>query len=701
MGKSIGIDLGTTNSAAAIEDGRVKVLPTRMNEPLTPSVVSYRQARRAGRQGIILVGRAAINNAVNDPEQTIFSIKRLMGRTIDDPNVNDVRDRFPYTVTQADDPDDRGVRVVLNDVKYSPVDVSAMILRQIVEEAELALGADVTHAVITVPAYFSEAQRAATRAAGDQAGLIVKKMIDEPTAAAIAFGIDRAGERHRVLVFDLGGGTFDISIIQMVNEQYQVLAIEGDMWLGGDDFDREIAQEIGKWVQKEYDGLDPTSDRRFLMLAKQQAEKAKIALSGQPDVDISIPAATRTSGGDLVDVDMLLTRERFEEMIQPYVDRSITLVHRALNDQHLGPDDISAVLLVGGSTAIPLVYEAVAKVFGKEKVRRDVDPMQCVALGAGILAARLQGVECPQCRTLNVEDARECMNCKTALASARSVGGIGLGEVTARSLGISAVGKDGKPGYFSVIIPKGTQYPLARPQEKIFYVTSENLVRVPVYEGDDPIAARNERQGEIEYNLPQAVPPNTQATVSFNYDKDRVLTVGIRIHGYPDLKTDKVLTRNRSLGESDLQDDKWRQDLEGTTNTAEYFLEQYQDYLEPGTVAKVRDDVQRARRAFAEGNKVVGVQITEALRMAILGSGIASQMFLAERVMEGEPPQVTQRMQQAIRELKDARRRKDQRREQEIAMALQMAVVRIVQERAGQPAVESRDYDGLLRESLF
>jgi hypothetical protein len=197
------------------------------------------------------------------------------------------------------------------------------------------------------------------------------------------------------------------------------------------------------------------------------------------------------------------------------------------------------------------------------------------------------------------------------------------------------------------------------------------------------------------------VPANTPATVSFNYDKDRVLKVSIRIQGYPDLDFETVLTRNRPSSDLEPQDEKWREELEGTTNTAEYFLEQYREYLEPGTVKKVEDDVRDARRAFVEGNKSKGVQLTEALRMSILGSGIASQMFLAERVMEGEPPNVTQRMTQAIRELKDAHRRKDQRRAQEISMALQLAVVRIVQDRAGQPAMESRDYEGLLREALF
>lgn len=316
MGKSIGIDLGTTNSAAAFYDREIRILPTRMHEPLTPSVVSYRKSRREGRPGEILVGRAAVGNARLAPKDTIFSIKRLMGRTFDEPKVQEARDRLSYELVESDDADDRGVRVLLNDEPYTPVEISAMILRQIKEDAELALGVEVTHAVITVPAYFEERQRAATREAGLQAGLIVKKIIDEPTAASVAFGIDRDDERHRVLVYDMGGGTFDISLIQMTNKEFQTLAIEGDMWLGGDDFDQEIVDAIIEWIKDKYDGFDPSGDERFLIAAKQEAEKAKIMLSGQEEVDLLIPAVTSAPEVGLMDVDMYITRQEFNGMIQ-------------------------------------------------------------------------------------------------------------------------------------------------------------------------------------------------------------------------------------------------------------------------------------------------------------------------------------------------------------------------------------------------
>lgn len=699
MGKAIGIDLGTTNSAAAIDEGQVRVLPTRANESLTPSLVSYRRPRTSEQSGIILVGRAAHNNARTAPEQTVMSVKRLMGRTVDDPKVAEVRARYPYAITTADDEDDRGVRITLNDVKYSPVDISAMILRTVVEDAEKALGASVTHAVITVPAYFSEAQRAATREAGVQANLVVKKIIDEPTAAAIAFGMDRSDERHRVLVYDLGGGTFDISIIQMVNEQFQVLTTEGDSWLGGDDFDREIITAIVDWIKEQYN-FDPSQDPRFLMAAKQKAEEAKMQLGGQPEVDLNIPAAARTPDREVVDVVMVLEREWFERAIQPYVDRSMALVQKALSHQHLTPDEITAVLLVGGSTAIPLVQQAVANMFGEAKVKRYLDPMQCVALGAGILAARLAGVECPSCKTVNPEEAAACSQCGTGLAAAHSVGSIGLGEVTARSLGIGVVGRDGRPGAYAVIIPKGTQYPLARPMERIFYTLSEDLIRVRVYEGEDPHAAHNDPQGTVEFQVPDSVKPGSAVTVQFGYDKDRVVTVGIRVHDRPDLQYQTVLTRDRARGDVEPEEEDWRRSLQGVANAGETFLERYREYMDQGAAKKMEEDIRRARQVYADGNKPVGVQLTEALNMSMIGSGVASTLHLADRVMDGATPEQVERLSVGIRKLREAHHQGNLRELQQLSSALQALVLHLIRQRTSQTSLEDRDYRGELQEGI-
>jgi len=642
------------------------------------------------------------NVSVNASEQTIFSIKRMMGRSIDDPKVAEIRERYPYTICESDDPENRGVHVILNDTSYTPIDISAMILKQVIDGAEHVLNDKVSHAVITVPADFSEAQRAATRAAGEQAGLIVKKVIDEPSAAAIAFGLEqKATERNRVLVYDLGGGTFDISIIQMVNQQFQQLANQGDMWLGGDDFDRKIVDLIIEWVIKEHD-FDPSEDKRFLMLAKQQAEKTKIALVGQDEVDLIIPAATRTPDGETLDVDMTVTRKQFERLIQPFVDHSMKLVGEALTEQNLNKDDITAVLMVGGSTAVPLVHQTVANFFGDKKVRRDVDPMQCVALGAAILAARLSGVECPKCQTENLEEAQSCKKCGTSLASARAVGSIGLGEVTAKSLGINAVGRDGQADSFAVIIPKGTQYPLIKPMESVFYTTSEHLIKVPVYEGEDPIASRNDLQGMIEYPLPQEIEPNTSVSISFNYDKDRVLKMGIRVHGRSDLEYETNLTRDQPPipipGTPEEEEDTWREDLNGVTNTAENFIEQYREYLPDGVAKKAENDVKKARRAYAENNKVEGQRVGEALHMVILGSGTATQLFLAERAMDGATPEQAEKLNRAMQELRKARLEKNPQREEKISQALEMGINQIFRERNSvQEVGEHADLDGLLR----
>jgi molecular chaperone DnaK len=696
MGVAIGIDLGTTNSVAAIDDGKTHTLPTRMNERLTPSVVSFRAARQ-GRPGQILVGRAAVNNAANAADQTIFSIKRLMGLAIDDDLVVQASKYYPYTIVGADQPDDRGVRVVLNDQKYTPVEISSMILQQVVEDAKQALGADITHAIITVPAYFNEAQRAATREAGLQAGLKVKRIIDEPTAAAIAFGVDQGQDRHRVLVYDLGGGTFDISVIQMVDQKYEVLEMDGDKWLGGDDFDRQIVNLLIKWVKENYNDFDPSGDKRFLMLAKQNAERAKIALSGQDEFDVIIPAATRTSDGEMVDIEMSVTRTEFEQMIKPMVDRTIELVRGVLARQSLTVDDITTGLLVGGSTAVPLVYNMVAALFSKEKLRRHIDPMECVGIGAAILARRLDGVECPNCQATNPDDGQVCSACGVSLTNARSAGSIGLGEVTARSLGISVVGSDGRPGTFATIIPKGTPYPLIRPMERIFYTTSERMIRVPVYEGEDRQVSRNELQGMIEFELSHEIEPHTSVSVEFNYDKDRVLTVNIRVHG-SDLVHHSALSRDRTQPKLDEERGTWREQLKSNANIAEYFVEEYREYLDSGTATKMTEDVSKARRAYAEQDQVVGPQVSEALAMAILGSGLASNLFLAERVMDGAAPEIAVKLAQAVRELKDAYRRRDRQRVEQISMAMQLAVARLLHERPSQAQLQGRDYDGLLRE---
>lgn len=684
MGKAIGIDLGTTNSVAAVEDGRARVLPTRMSESITPSVVSYRRPRGAGKIGEILVGRVAARNAPLAPEETVFSVKRLMGRTFDDPKIAETRHRYPYVIHRSDDGTE-GIRIDLGGRPYSPEEISALILRHVIEDAEKALGAKVDEAVITVPAYFSESQRAATREAGLRAGIAVHKIIDEPTAAAIAFGIDRRAERHRVLVFDMGGGTFDISIIQMTGGQFQVMTIGGDNWLGGDDFDREIMDLMTAWILDKH-GHDPSEDKRYLMVAKQEAERAKLALTAQREVELNTPGIVRLPTGQLIDLDMVLSREEFEQAIQPYVARSTDLVRKLLDEQHMTPDDITEVLMVGGSTAVPLVYDAVTSLFGESKVKRDLDPMQCVAMGAAVLAVRLPRDEAAP----------------AGGPQGRVDGQVSIGEVTARNLGIQAVDQQGiKANVFVPIIHKGETYPLKRPKEEVFYTTGENRIRVPVYEGDDPVANRNELQGVIELSIPPDVGSNTPVSVQFNYDKDRILTVTVRVHGRDDLTKVTRLQRDRPRASMNPEDDRWREYVDSTISSLEHFLQQFQEFLERGQIAKARADLDKARRALAENNAVLGKQVGQALRMTLLGSGLATTFFLAERAMDGAEPSQAEALNAAMRELKDAHRRQDRARVEQVSSAVQFSVTRIFKERAESMGHSQVDYQGLLRQGRF
>lgn len=455
--KAIGIDLGTTNSVAAYcELGRrdPRVLATSAGENLTPSVVSLRRSKRSP-DGERLVGRAALNYAPSAPEDTIFSIKRLMGRDFADPAIAQVRKTFNYKVVRGPNEDPRA-HVEFGGATRTPIQISAMILGKVKEDAEKFLGEAVTHAVITVPAYFNEGQRAATREAGEQAGLVVKKIIDEPTAAAIAFGVQmQPGDRHRILVYDLGGGTFDISILQMVRDQqgrdqFQVMQIEGDNWLGGDDFDQRIVEKIIRSMKAEYK-VDPSGDKKFLLLAKSKAEEVKRALSQAVEADIVIPAAYRTDQGVMVDVEATVTRDEFEGMIRSYVDKSMELVRKALAQQNLTPEDVSDVLLVGGSTLVPLVYQAVENVFGKGKVRRNINPMECVALGASVLAATLRGVECPnsQCKEHTQELVRML---REGISQDRRRAAIEIGRLAIRTRGVS-------PTRGSISAPQKCEFP--------------------------------------------------------------------------------------------------------------------------------------------------------------------------------------------------------------------------------------------------
>ena len=395
--------------------------------------------------------------------------------------------------------------MLLGGKPQSPVEISALILRQLKADAEQALGQAVTHAVITVPAYFSDRQREATKKAGEQAGLQVLGILDEPSAAALAFGAGREDEKHLVLVFDLGGGTFDISIIRMVKGQYEQVKLEGDNWLGGDDFDRKIVERLIGCVKVEHD-VDPSQNKAFLAKAKQKAEEAKIRLSTEESVDIFLPLVRLDQLLRPFDIKMTLTRQQFEEDIRPLVERTVELVKTALRKVSREPRQITEVLLVGGSTRVPLVRAAVADVFGAEKIRDHVNPMECVALGAAIHAGSLRLPEDPA-----PPDAPRPAY---------------LHQRTARALGIQAARGTNEEA-FVVIIPENTPYPLQKPMWQTFYPREENqsLIRINVYEGSHEMASLNEHQGVVEFKIPEGISATTPVEVGLNYDTDRVVTV--------------------------------------------------------------------------------------------------------------------------------------------------------------------------------
>ena len=690
--KAIGIDLGTTNSVAAYcEPGQTlaRILENSQSKRWTPSAVSM-----AGDE--VIVGEYALNNAQGAPENTILSVKRLMGRDFDDPEIERVRERVNYQLAAGEGGDPR-VHVLLRAKARTPADVSAMILRKIKKDTTRKLGEEVTHAVITVPAYFKEGQRAATRDAGEKAGLIVRRILDEPTAAAIAFGVAVPNpDKHRILVFDLGGGTFDVSILQMVQPksgqpQFVVLDYLGDNWLGGDDFDYAIVDRIIAWAKERYGG-DPTSDLRFRLLAKQAAEQAKRQLDELSTVKITIPAATNIRGVNVDVDDLMITRAEFEDAIESSVAKAIDLANEALRKQQLVPDDISDVLLVGGATMTPLVHERVEGLFGNAKVRRTVNPMECVALGAAVLAAGTTGVECPHCRAVNDEIAEKCLQCDTGLANARDVGTVKVDDVTGMALGIRAV-KGADADAFVPIIPSGTPYPLSTPRKEQFRAT-DRKIKVPVFEGNDPVASRNSEQGVIECELPEQFDANSPVEVSLNFDRNRIITVTVTVPGSDFFRTEPLRhgqPRNRPLtGEKDGGRRSQEEELTDTIEFANRFLDAYEVYMEPEQARKLRGDIDRGWRDSG------GPRIAQLIMNDILSCEVAIRLCSADRAREGATLEETRKIQGAVTIVQQAWARGDRAEATEKSKTLNAIVKRTLERRQGVTEVPDRDYGGLL-----
>ncbi len=498
MSKIIGIDLGTTNSCVSVlENGKPKVIENSEGARTTPSIVAYSNDKE------VLVGQTAKRQAVTNPENTLFAIKRLIGRRYDDEMVKKDKDMVPYKIIKAKNGD---AWVEAGGKKLSPQEVSAKILQKMKKTAEDYLGETVTEAVITVPAYFNDSQRQATKDAGKIAGLEVKRIINEPTAAALAYGLDKKGDQ-KIAVYDLGGGTFDISIIEIADvegdQQFEVLSTNGDTFLGGEDFDKRLIEFIVDEFKKEQ-GIDLSKDQMALQRLKEAAEKAKIELSSTEQTDINLPFITADASGPK-HLTMKISRARFESLVSDLVERTIEPCRQALKDAKLKTSDIDNVILVGGQTRMPLVQRKVKEFFGKEP-RKDVNPDEAVAIGAAIQGGVLSG----------------------------SVDDVLLLDVTPLSLGIETLG-----GVMTKLIEKNTTIPAQASQVFSTAEDNQSAVTVHVLQGEREQAIHNKSLGQFNLEginpAPRGVP---QIEVKFDIDANGILNVSAK---------DKVTGKEQSV----------------------------------------------------------------------------------------------------------------------------------------------------------
>ncbi len=535
MAKIIGIDLGTTNSVAAVMvGGEPTVIPTAEGERLLPSVVAVNKNHER------MVGRVARNQAITNAENTVFSIKRFMGRKFEDPEVQRTVGRVPYKVSKAPNGD---VRVILDGREYSPPEVSAMILSKLKTDAEAYLGETITQAVITVPAYFNDAQRNATKDAGRIAGLEVLRIINEPTASSLAYGLDKK-KNEVIAVYDLGGGTFDISILDVGEGVFQVRSTSGDTFLGGDDFDQRVMDYLINEFKKEF-GVDLRNDRQALQRLKEASEKAKIELSSVMQTEINLPYITADATGPKHLV-MTVTRSKLEQLTGDLIERSLEPVRRALSDASLQPNQVNEIVLVGGMTRMPAVQEAVRKLFGKEP-HKGVNPDEVVAIGAAIQAGVLGG---------EVKD-------------------ILLLDVTPLSLSVETLG-----GVATPIIERNTTIPTRKSQVFSTASDTQTSVEIHVLQGERPMAVDNKSLGRFNLDgIPPAPRGVPQIEVTFDIDANGILKVTamdkatnrsqhITITASSGLNKDEV-ERMRREAETHAEEDKHRKDLIEARNNAD------------------------------------------------------------------------------------------------------------------------------------
>jgi molecular chaperone DnaK len=589
MGKIIGIDLGTTFSVVAVmEGGEPVVIPTSEGERLLPSVVAV-NPKTSER----MVGWSAKRQAITNPENTVFSIKRLMGRKFNDPLVQKAMKRLPYKIIEASNGD---AWVVMGGKQYSPPEISAMILQKLKIDAEAYLGEKVTQAVITVPAYFNDSQRQATKDAGKIAGLDVLRIINEPTASALAYGLDKKKD-ERIAVYDLGGGTFDISILSIGEGVFEVISTNGDTFLGGDDFDMRIIDWIADEFKRE-SGIDLRQDRMALQRLKEAAEKAKKELSSLMQTEINLPFITADQSGPKHLV-LTLTRAKMEQLIGDLVEKSMGPVEQALKDAKLQPSDIDEVVLAGSQTRMPLVQETVRKFFGKEP-NKSIDPKEAIAMGAAIQAAVLGG------------EVRDVL----------------LLDVTPLTLGIETLG-----GVATPIIERNTTIPTKKSQIFSTAADGQTSVEIHVVQGERPMAGDNKTLGRF---ILDGIPPSPrgipQVEVAFDIDADGIMHVSaldkatsreqkITITASSGLTKDEVDRMVRDSAAHAQEDRKRKEEVE-TRNNADSLA-----YQAEKTLRDLGDKVPADVRSEVEGK-------VAAVRSALQGQDVQRMRNTAQELSE-------------------------------------------------------------------